>query len=52
MDNQLTFVFVDSTQGWINVHNADSTSNVRGSPTFYMAASVSGSCNTLVTCTL
>ncbi len=42
----VTFVFVDSTQGWINT--MDSTSNVRGSPPF-ICASVSGSCNTLVT---
>ena len=39
----VTFVYVDSTQGWINT--MDSTSNVRGSP--FMAASVSGACNTL-----
>ena len=42
----VTFVFVDSTQGWINT--MDSTSNVRGAPPF-MCASVSGACNTLVT---
>jgi hypothetical protein len=42
----VTFVFVDSTQGWINT--MDSTSNVRGAPPF-IAASVSGACNTLTT---
>ena len=40
----VTFVFVDSTQGWINT--MDSTSNVRGNPLF-ICASVSGACNTL-----
>jgi len=42
----VTFVFVDSTQGWINT--MDSTSNVRGEPPF-ICASVSGACNTLAT---
>ena len=42
----VTFVFVDSTQGWINT--MDSTSNVRGIVPF-MVASVTGACNTLVT---
>jgi len=42
----VTFVFVDSTQGWINT--MDSTSNVRGNPPF-IVATVSGACNTLVT---
>jgi hypothetical protein len=41
----VTFVFVDSTQGWINT--MDSTSNVRSAS--YICASVSGSCNTLTT---
>ena len=41
----VTLVFVDSTQGWINT--MDSTSNVRGSS--FLAATVSGACNTLVT---
>jgi hypothetical protein len=41
----VTFVFVDSTQGWINT--MDSTSNERGSG--FICASVSGACNTLVT---
>ena len=41
----VTFVFVDSTQGWINT--MDSTSNVRGSA--FICASVSGACNTLTT---
>ena len=42
----VTFVFVDSTQGWINT--MDSTSNVRGTPPF-VAATVSGVGNTLAT---
>jgi hypothetical protein len=42
----VTFVFVDSTQGWINT--MDSTSNVRANPPF-IVATVSGACNTLVT---
>jgi hypothetical protein len=42
----VTFVFVDSTQGWINT--MDSTSNVRANPPFILAT-VSGACNTLVT---
>ena len=42
----VTFVFVDSTQGWINT--MDSTSNVRGTPPF-INATVTGSGNTLVT---
>jgi len=41
----VTFIFVDSTQGWINT--MDSTSNVRG--VNVLTASVSGACNTLVT---
>jgi len=41
----VTFIFVDSTQGWINT--MDSTSNVRGSN--FIVATVSGACNTLVT---
>ena len=41
----VTFVFVDSTQGWINT--MDSTSNVRGAG--FICASVSGACNTLTT---
>ena len=41
----VTFVYVDSVQGWVNT--MDSTSNVRGSA--YMTATVSGACNTLVT---
>ena len=40
----VTFVFVDSTQGWINT--MDSTSNVRGTPP-YIAASGG---NTTITC--
>ena len=42
----VTFVYVDSTQGWVNT--MDSTSNVRGQVPF-VCASVSGACNTLVT---
>ena len=43
----VTLVYVDSTQGWVNT--MDSTSNVRGDVP-YMTATVSGACNTLVTC--
>ena len=42
----VTFVYVDSTQGWLNT--MDSTSNVRGAAPF-IAATVSGACNTLTT---
>ena len=42
----VTFVYIDSTQGWINT--MDSTSNVRASE--FMSSTVSGSCNTLTTC--
>ena len=41
----VTFVYVDSTQGWLNT--MDSTSNVRAE--LFICASVSGACNTLVT---
>ena len=41
----VTFVYVDGTQGWVNV--LDSTSNVRGNE--FMVTTVSGACNTLVT---
>jgi len=41
----VTFIFVDSTQGWINT--MDSTSNVRAAT--FICASVSGACNTLTT---
>jgi hypothetical protein len=41
----VTFVYVDGTQGWINVQ--DSTSNVTGET--FICASVSGACNTLTT---
>jgi len=41
----VTFVFVDSTQGWVNT--MDSTSNVRGIT--FVTATVSGTGNTLVT---
>ena len=41
----VTFVYIDSTQGWINVQ--DSTSAVQG--TVYIAATVSGACNAIVT---
>ena len=43
----VTFVYVDSTQGWVNT--MDSTSNVRGVPP-YICASVSGACNAITTC--
>ena len=42
----VTFVYVDSTQGWINT--MDSTSNERGQGPF-IEATVTGSCNTIVT---
>ena len=42
----VTLVYVDSTQGWVNT--MDSTSNVRGS--FNLVATVSGACNTTLTC--
>ena len=41
-----TFVYVDSTKGWINVQNAEDTED--GSA--FISATVSGSCNTLATC--
>jgi len=41
----VTFVYVDAVQGWVNT--MDSTSNVRGIS--FVAATVSGACNTLVT---
>ena len=41
----VTFVYVDSVQGWVNT--MDSTSNVRGGA--FIAATVSGACNTLTT---
>jgi len=42
----VTFVYIDGTQGWVNV--LDSTSNVRGLTPF-IHATVSGACNTLST---
>ena len=42
----VTFVYIDSTRGWVNV--LDSTSAVAGGT--FITASVSGSCNTLATC--
>ena len=41
-----TFVFVDNTEGWINI-NETQTSQTGENP--YIEASVSGCCNTLVT---
>ena len=41
----VTFVYIDGTQGWVNV--LDSTSNVRA--VSYIAATVSGACNAIVT---
>ena len=41
----VTFVYIDGTQGWVNV--IDSTSNVRGED--FITATVSGACNTLTT---
>ena len=40
-----TFVYVDGTEGWINIQ--ETSSSVTGGT--YMSASVSGSCNTLTT---
>ena len=40
----VTFVYIDGTQGWVNV--LDSTSNVTGVPP-YPQATVTGACNTL-----
>ena len=39
-----TFVYVDSTKGWVNVQNAEDTE--KGAA--FITASVSGACNTLV----
>ena len=41
-----TFVYVDSTKGWVNVQ--ETQTSVTGKPP-YICASVSGTCNTLVT---
>jgi hypothetical protein len=41
----LTLVYVDGTEGWINVQNAEDTE----APSAFICASVSGTCNTLVT---
>jgi len=41
----VTFIYVDSTQGWVNIQ--DSTSNVTGE--VYITATVSGTCNTITT---
>ena len=40
-----TFVYVDSTKGWVNVQNAEDTET----GATFMSATVSGACNTLVT---
>ena len=40
-----TFIYVDSTKGWINVQNAEDTETGAS----YMSATVSGACNTLTT---
>ena len=42
----LTLVYVDSTKGWVNVQ--ETQTSVTGKPP-YICASVSGTCNTLVT---
>ena len=39
-----TFVYVDSTKGWVNIQNAENTETGQVE---YITASVSGSCNTL-----
>jgi len=45
-ENQsVTLIFVDSTKGWLEVH--DSSADVEGST--FICASVSGACNTLAT---
>jgi len=41
----LTLIFLDSTRGWIDIHESTQTS----SGTSFICASVSGACNTLVT---
>ena len=41
----VTFVYVDSTQGWINT--MDSTSNVRGAPPFIVATGGTPACGTI-----
>jgi len=41
----VTLIFIDSTRGWLDVH--DSTSDVQGAS--FITASVSGACNTLTT---
>jgi len=43
--NAVTLIFVDSTKGWLEVH--DSSADVEGST--FICASVSGACNTLAT---
>ena len=40
----VTFVYVDGTQGWVNV--LDSTSNVRGSPPYIVASGGTPACGT------
>ena len=42
----VTLIYVDAVQGWVNT--MDSTSNVRGS--LNMIATVSGACNSILTC--
>ena len=42
----LTLIYVDSTRGWIDIH--ESAENPEGSS--YITATVSGACNTLATC--
>ena len=46
----VTFVYVDSTQGWLNTVTGFQLLDVRGvSPPFIVATCVSGACNTLAT---
>ena len=43
-----TFVYVDGTEGWINVTDAETQTSVAGAIP-YVTATVSGACNTLTT---
>ena len=42
-----TFVYVDGTEGWININ--ETQTSVIGQPNEYITATVSGACNTLTT---
>tara|TARA_R110002012_G_scaffold21250_1_gene74486 strand:+ start:117 stop:1553 length:1437 start_codon:yes stop_codon:yes gene_type:complete len=45
-DSAVTFVFVDATAGWTSVNTSSVADNVNN----FIAATISGACNTLVTC--